>query len=137
MDHLALRGPRTDIEEQVLLSNDEGGALKRRLVAAGFAVIDTSPELRDRFAIEAAPMLLVIRPDGRVGYVGGYTRTKQGLQIEDVWNPGELRGRSGRGAARRRMRSERTAPRLLESGVAVVSGHDLNRRSPSPLSRLW
>ncbi len=91
VDHLALRGPRTDIEEQVLLSNDEGGALKRRLVAAGFAVIDTSPEeLRDRFAIEAAPMLLVIRPDGRVGYVGGYTRQKQGLQIEDVSIQDEL-----------------------------------------------
>ncbi|HBP18930.1 MAG TPA: hypothetical protein DEA08_14230 [Planctomycetes bacterium] len=43
-----------------------------------------APELKQRYAIESAPLLLVIDPEGALRYAGGYTSRKQGLDPQDA-----------------------------------------------------
>jgi hypothetical protein len=66
VDHLA-RAPRPqDLVDKVLL------------------VRTTPDELAERFAIEGAPMLLVVDPKGVIRYRGGYTERKQSFAIHDL-----------------------------------------------------
>ena len=69
------------------------------LRAAGFHVkVITPATLRARFHIEAAPLLVVGRPDGAVGYVGGYSRHKQSTAYEDLAILADLREHTDRTA---------------------------------------
>jgi hypothetical protein len=82
-DHLAARERPKDTHECILLVGEdvvfEGLACR-----AGFQVVSlTDEDLERRFGIQAAPLLLVTAPDGRVAYSGGYTDRKRGMAFQD------------------------------------------------------
>ena len=84
VDHLEARRARSDVSEGVLLVGHDQ-PLVSRLERAGYRVDVLSPrQLRERFAIESAPLLIIARPDGGIAYLGGYTDHKQSLPIHDV-----------------------------------------------------
>lgn len=95
-------GPRpAELDEAVVLVDDEGkaGAEDQRLAAHGYRVLVTTPEaLRRDFDLEAAPVLVIARPDGEVVYAGGYTRHKQSEAFEDLTILADLRQREDRAA---------------------------------------
>lgn len=82
-----LRSARRDagVHELVLLVEDgaapnpEDQQLRERGLEV--VVIDRETLVR-RFGLEAAPVLVVLRPDDSVAYLGGYTRSKQGPVFE-------------------------------------------------------
>ncbi len=85
--HLLRRGAVFGIDELVLAVDDTGaaGPDDERLRAAGFRVEVITPKtLHETFDIEAAPMLVVAKPDGEIAYVGGYNRRKQEPKYMDV-----------------------------------------------------
>ncbi len=91
LSHLAASQRPAGVMETVLVVDDEQAlgaearAQERELRARGFRVVALGREaLRRRFGLEAAPVFAVLRPDGDVGYLGGYTRSKQGPVLEDV-----------------------------------------------------
>jgi hypothetical protein len=87
LDHLATSDRVSGVSEKLLLVGHRAELEARlgEITARGFSVVKTSSkELRDRFHVQAAPLLLVIAPDGTVRYTGGYTDRKQGLGIRDV-----------------------------------------------------
>ncbi|WP_224246134.1 hypothetical protein [Hyalangium gracile] len=83
LEHLLLRGPQPSYAEKVLLiGRDEG--IGERLTARGFGFESiSSEELKARYAIEGAPLMLVLGDEGRLEYSGGYSRRRQGT-LEDV-----------------------------------------------------
>ncbi len=87
LTHLLERGAIPGVDELVLLVDDDGASDPddQRLVAAGFRVTAITPlTLKERFAIHAAPVLVVARPDHSVAYIGGYNRHKQEARYADV-----------------------------------------------------
>jgi hypothetical protein len=87
LEHLLRRGAVLGIDELVLAVDDTGtaGSDDQRLRAAGFRVEVITPRtLHETFDIEAAPMLVVVKPDGELAYVGGYNRRKQEPKYMDV-----------------------------------------------------
>ena len=83
VDHLSARRARSDVRESVLLVGSDQ-ALVARLTRAGYRVDVLSPrQLREHFAIESAPLLIIAQPDERIAYLGGYTDHKQSLPIRD------------------------------------------------------
>ncbi|MFT3698638.1 MAG: hypothetical protein QM831_36165 [Kofleriaceae bacterium] len=87
IDHL-LAGPRPqDVIEEVVMADDHRlpSDFDDRLRAAGFTVRVVDPDqLAEHYHLEAAPVLAIMRPDGTVGYLGGYNRHKQAPLFEDV-----------------------------------------------------
>ena len=95
LDHLLSRRAEPGETERIVLVSTrwgaepseeraEDGALAARIEAAGFELERTSPEaLESRYGIQAAPLLVVSDPTGRVRYVGGYTDRKQSVAIRD------------------------------------------------------
>ncbi len=82
-DHL-LDPKRPPIDEVVLLAG-ASEPFEARAAAAGLRVVRTEPEqLKERWGVEAAPLLVVFGPDNAVRYAGGYTARKQGPVIEDT-----------------------------------------------------
>lgn len=78
VDALVARRARPNLDEIVLGVGDFGNRASA-LRAAGYQLIGVSAEeLTSRFRIEAAPLLLVVRPDRSVGYAGGYRSTESG-----------------------------------------------------------
>ncbi len=84
IDHL-VNDPRPgDVAERVVIV-DADDALRARLAGAGFLVdVVDANTLQARWHLEAAPVLVVADPAGRVRYVGGYTDRKQGPVSHDV-----------------------------------------------------
>ncbi|HMJ15092.1 MAG TPA: hypothetical protein VK524_26945 [Polyangiaceae bacterium] len=81
LQHLATSPRPGQVREKLLLVgwNEELAPTLRQIAARGFEITRTTPaELRDRFHVEAAPLLLVVEPQGTVRYAGGYTERKQG-----------------------------------------------------------
>lgn len=72
--HLDTRGPGADTDEVVLYVGADAER-QARLAARGFRV-EPLPrsELEERFALRAAPILVVLEPEGELAYVGGYYR---------------------------------------------------------------
>lgn len=84
LDHLFTRGALGDTPERVVLVG-EHAEFERRAREAGFEVDVLTPEqLAARWALVAAPALLIAAPDGSVAYLGGYTDRKQGLAMRDL-----------------------------------------------------
>lgn len=71
------------ISERVLLIGEDP-ALAARIQAAGFGFEALTAEaLSERYAITAAPLLVVADPSGEVRYSGGYSDRKQGPVTRD------------------------------------------------------
>lgn len=84
IDHLERRGAREDLTEHVVLVGRDD-ALERRLTRAGFKLSNVTPiELKRKYALEAAPLLIITNAQGAIAYMGGYTTQKQGLDVRDV-----------------------------------------------------
>jgi hypothetical protein len=87
--HLFQRGPITGATERIVLVTAHGddptaAGYHARATAAGFRVETVTPDdLARRFGVEAAPLLVVADPTGRVRYAGGYTDRKQHLELGD------------------------------------------------------
>jgi hypothetical protein len=83
LEHLAARRARRDVSESVLLVAP-AAELTLQLLEAGYRVEALTPvELQSRYAIEAAPLMIVADPLQHIRYLGGYTARKQGLDIRD------------------------------------------------------
>lgn len=84
VDSLVRRGAMPRIRERVVLVGAHPN-YEAALYAAGFALDVVTPEqLKARYRIEAAPLLVVSDPVGAVRYAGGYTERKQGQDVRDV-----------------------------------------------------
>jgi hypothetical protein len=84
VEHLVARRARRDVGESSILVGpaDEFAA---RLRPAGYRVeVVTARELKARYAIEAAPLLIVADAAHSIRYIGGYTVHKQSADIRDV-----------------------------------------------------
>jgi hypothetical protein len=85
--HLVDRRAVPGIEELVLLVDDagQGAADDQHIRDAGYRVSVITPRtLHETYAIEAAPVLIVVGADGTLAYVGGYNRRKQEPKFMDV-----------------------------------------------------
>ncbi len=97
--HLVTRLRPANLDETVIMVDDHGvaGPEDRALLAAGFRVTVITPTtLRERFHVEAVPLLAVVRPDGELAYVGGYNRRKQSRAYEDLAIIEDLRTQTAR-----------------------------------------
>lgn len=84
VDHLAGDPRPAGVADRVLLVGTTP-KIEERLAESRLTIVRTTPdELANRWAIEGAPMLVVIDPRGVVRYRGGYTERKQSLAIQDV-----------------------------------------------------
>lgn len=84
LDHLTARGASADVRERVLLVGaSDASAARVRAAGYGFEAL-TREALRARYGFEAAPVMVVADPRGRVRYLGGYTDRKQGAVVRDV-----------------------------------------------------
>ena len=83
IDHLEARGARRDVSEHVVLVGQDA-ALAARITRAGYQLDNIEPlQLKRKYGLEAAPLLIISEPDGAIAYLGGYTTHKQGLDIRD------------------------------------------------------
>ena len=84
IDHLERRGARKDVSEHVVLVGKDAD-LAKRIARAGYALDNIEPTmLKAKYALEAAPLLIISDPRDQITYIGGYTRQKQGLDIRDT-----------------------------------------------------
>jgi hypothetical protein len=95
LDYLQRRAtPAHTLERLLLVGSDAQAASAAR--QRGFLVEEITPaELSQRFQLEAAPLLLVVDPEGSVRYAGGYTERQQGLDYRDLTILARLRERGG------------------------------------------
>lgn len=93
LEALINRGPtQTPDQREVLLLVGEAPDLARRIADAGFGSRQlTQAELRTDYGAEAAPLLLIAAPDGRLAYSGGHTTRRRGAALEDLRLLAELR----------------------------------------------
>lgn len=84
LEHLVHDPRPSDLAERIVMvgTNPEIDAL---LLSSPLPIVRLDErELAERFAIEAAPLLLVVDPQGTLRYRGGYTEHKQGKLLRDV-----------------------------------------------------
>ncbi|MBK7537283.1 MAG: hypothetical protein IPI49_18335 [Myxococcales bacterium] len=94
VDHL-VNSKRPDALREVVLLVGHDPDLQARLQKKGMQVVSVDAEtLFQRFGIEGAPLFMFVDPKHAVRYVGGYTRRKQGPEIEDLAIMREIRGGS-------------------------------------------
>jgi hypothetical protein len=85
LDHL-LDGPPPDTaaERVVWIATSHDADRISAMRAHGFDVELVAPEqLDERYHLQAAPLMVVVDPDDRVHYVGGYTPRKQADDVRD------------------------------------------------------
>jgi hypothetical protein len=85
VDHLigSPPAPSATLRELVLWVGHDP-QVEGRLSGAGFRLLTLEPEaLRDRFQVDAAPVMIVLDEHDRIRHVGGYTARKQGPDIQD------------------------------------------------------
>lgn len=84
LDHLRRDRRPPDVVERIVIVDDPPGPIPGGSIP-GFAIESmTTDELVARYHVEAAPLLIVVSPDGAVRYAGGYTESKQGNAIHDL-----------------------------------------------------
>ncbi len=72
------------VDELVLLVGQDA-LVEQRCAARGLRVERLTPDaLRQRFAVESAPLLVITAPDGSTRYCGGYTDRRRGLALQDT-----------------------------------------------------
>lgn len=85
--HLIERRPVSNRQELVLVVGEDT-ELIRDLTAGGFAVRSLGEqEAAERYGLNAAPWLVILSPEGKVAYSGGYSdRPVSGsIQEEQIW----------------------------------------------------
>lgn len=84
IDHLEKRGARSDVAEQVVLVGRDA-ELSARITRAGYRLDNIDAiALKQKYGLEAAPLLIISDPRGQIAYLGGYSAQKQGLDIRDT-----------------------------------------------------
>jgi hypothetical protein len=83
--NLLLRPSRVDVAERIVFVGEIDAEAERNARALGYRFDSiTREELAAKYHVEAAPLLVVADPAGRVRYVGGYTDRKQSPAIRDA-----------------------------------------------------
>ena len=83
LEHVIEQPPREGVTERIVLIGSDA-ALTTRAEQQGYEVDRVSPEeLKSKYGVEAAPLLVVSDPDGIPRYAGGYTSRKQGPDFQD------------------------------------------------------
>lgn len=83
-DHLVARGPFAGADELVVFVGNDPSAQKAA-EARGFRFVTvTAEELGERYALESAPVLVVLDRDGAMRYVGGYFDNPAAVDPKDV-----------------------------------------------------
>jgi hypothetical protein len=84
LSHLQGRGVIPQSSEHVVFVGRDGAQRTATLRARNFHVSSIEPiELKTRYGLEVAPLLIIEAPDGDIRYLGGYTERKQGPVIRD------------------------------------------------------
>lgn len=84
-DHLTEEPRPAGVHERLVLIDDPSGDWAADAREAGFEVESISAdELAERYGVEAAPLMVVVDPDGVPQFVGGYTDRKRGPVYHDV-----------------------------------------------------
>lgn len=92
VDHLVDAPRPVGLAERILLVGATP-ELDAKLASSPIPVVRVRPEeLAERYAIEAAPLLLVVDPAGTLRYRGGYSERKQAEALQDVAIIESLRG---------------------------------------------
>ncbi len=97
--HLRATPRPMELDEIVVMVDDDGanGPEDALLRTSGFQVEVITPRvLREGFSVEAAPLLVLARPDHTLTYVGGYSRHKQSAAYEDLAIVTDSRGNAER-----------------------------------------
>ena len=93
-DYLFSSARPADVDDLVILVGGRDDQVRRGR-AAGFDVVEVTPdELKERFGIVSAPLLLIADAHGQIRYSGGYTGHKQGLDYRDLELVQSLRARA-------------------------------------------
>lgn len=84
--HLLTRGPMRDANERVVwVAGTPDATSLAAIRARGFALDVLSPDaLVARYHLAAAPLLVIVAPDGDVRYLGGYAPRKQAADLRDT-----------------------------------------------------
>ena len=91
-EHLSITKRPSDLAEIVLLVGEDP-AFAGRLRSNGFVVTAVDAHtLSTAYGLEAAPLLLVVDPEGKIRYSGGYTARKQGPEPRDLQIIDSVRG---------------------------------------------
>jgi hypothetical protein len=81
--HLAETARKTGVHEHVIVVGDSPEL--EALATSGLRLHHATAEsLADTYGLDAAPLLVIADPAGRVRYIGGYTERKQAYAIEDA-----------------------------------------------------
>jgi hypothetical protein len=84
LEHVLARSPRHDVREEIVLIGGDA-ELANRTKNQGFVVDQISPQqLKGKYGVEAAPLLVVVDPQSQVRYAGGYTSRKRAFEIQDM-----------------------------------------------------
>lgn len=84
LKHVTERDPLNGVVERIVLIEENAETL-RLLVNAGYLVDCVTPaELKKKYGVESAPLLVVTDSSGTIVYAGGYTSRKQGLDFQDT-----------------------------------------------------
>ncbi len=89
LDHLLASDRPPGVVERVVFVTEHQAAATTEWDAAirarGFDLDMVAPdELVARYHVEAAPLLVIVDPDDKVRYVGGYTPRKQASDVRDL-----------------------------------------------------
>ena len=83
LDHIVHRVPVDGCQEKIVFIGEDS-EMTEAAMQRGFEVdCVTRDELKAQYGVEAAPLLTVLDPSGKVRFAGGYTTHKQGPQIQD------------------------------------------------------
>lgn len=124
LDHILSSARPPGVADKVVMVGHVAEFERRaREQGIGVDVIDAG-ELASKYHLDAAPILVVVDPEGAIRYLGGYTERKQGLEIEDVEIIGALM--DGRREAERPLfgcaASERLQGILDPLGIKYAAG---------------
>lgn len=83
-DHIFSSDRLKSVSEKILLVGADA-EIEKRAQQSGFQVTVLTPvQLQEQFSLQAAPLLLVVNPQGAIVYSGGYTKRKQGPDNQDI-----------------------------------------------------
>ena len=88
------RGPVPGVDETAVVLDADDAGLGNRLSAAGFLPSDKpADQLAESLNVTGGPMLVIIEPNGKIAYRGGYAaqRPRPGVALQDLTLLAQLR----------------------------------------------